>query len=152
MTPAWVIVTGVEEGLVVHVAHRLARVKTRLESSRWLLYRGAWALDRAKEPFVTPAMVKLTVSETLALGRPLLLTRPIPGQETGNTHALVAAGAAFAAANNCPPMSTAYAHVHARPSLHYERRCPESTPLYQTIACAWPLFRARADLPATRND
>jgi processive 1,2-diacylglycerol beta-glucosyltransferase len=39
----------------------------------------------------------LTTSETLALGRPLLLTRPIPGQEEGNTTALVAAGAALAA-------------------------------------------------------
>jgi processive 1,2-diacylglycerol beta-glucosyltransferase len=39
----------------------------------------------------------LTTSETLALGRPLLLTRPIPGQEEGNTEALVAAGAALAA-------------------------------------------------------
>lgn len=39
----------------------------------------------------------LTVSETLALGRPLVLTRPIPGAEEGNTRALVAAGAALAA-------------------------------------------------------
>lgn len=38
----------------------------------------------------------LTSSETLALGRPLLLTRPIPGAEEGNTRALVAAGAALA--------------------------------------------------------
>ncbi|HEX6938273.1 MAG TPA: hypothetical protein VF158_02595 [Longimicrobiales bacterium] len=39
----------------------------------------------------------LTTSETLAVGRPLLLTRPIPGQEEGNTRALVGAGAAVAA-------------------------------------------------------
>lgn len=39
----------------------------------------------------------LTTSETLAVGRPLLLTRPVPGQEEGNTRALVAAGAALAA-------------------------------------------------------
>ncbi|MQA90990.1 MAG: hypothetical protein GEU90_12245 [Gemmatimonas sp.] len=39
----------------------------------------------------------LTCSEAIALGRPLLLTRPIPGQETGNTRALVSAGAALAA-------------------------------------------------------
>ncbi|MEX2570004.1 MAG: glycosyltransferase [Gemmatimonadota bacterium] len=39
----------------------------------------------------------LTCSEALALGRPLLLTRPIPGQETGNTRVLVSAGAAVAA-------------------------------------------------------
>ena len=47
------------------VAHRLARMKARLESARWLLYRGAWALDHAKEPLHTPAMVKLVLSETL---------------------------------------------------------------------------------------
>lgn len=38
----------------------------------------------------------LTASETLALGRPLVLTRPIPGAEEGNTRALVGAGAALA--------------------------------------------------------
>jgi processive 1,2-diacylglycerol beta-glucosyltransferase len=36
----------------------------------------------------------LTTSEALALGRPLLLTRPIPGQEEGNVRTLTAAGAA----------------------------------------------------------
>ncbi len=37
----------------------------------------------------------LTTSEALALGRPLLLTRPIPGQEEGNVRTLTAAGAAL---------------------------------------------------------
>lgn len=36
----------------------------------------------------------LTTSEALALGCPLLLTRPIPGQEEGNAHELCSAGAA----------------------------------------------------------
>jgi len=39
----------------------------------------------------------LTISEALALGCPLLLTRPIPGQEEGNTRVLCAAGAALSA-------------------------------------------------------
>ncbi len=39
----------------------------------------------------------LTTSEALAMGRPLVLTQPIPGQETGNTRALERAGAALAA-------------------------------------------------------
>lgn len=39
----------------------------------------------------------LTTSEALALGRPLLLTCPIPGQEEGNVRTLTAAGAALAA-------------------------------------------------------
>jgi processive 1,2-diacylglycerol beta-glucosyltransferase len=41
----------------------------------------------------------LSTSEALALGRPLLLARPIPGAEEGNTRALVAAGAALPAAD-----------------------------------------------------
>lgn len=41
----------------------------------------------------------LTISEALALSRPLVLTRPIPGQEVGNTRELVAAGAALSAAD-----------------------------------------------------
>jgi processive 1,2-diacylglycerol beta-glucosyltransferase len=39
----------------------------------------------------------LTTSEALALGCPLLLTRPIPGQEEGNVRTLTAAGAALSA-------------------------------------------------------
>lgn len=39
----------------------------------------------------------LTVSESLALGKPLLLTRPIPGAEEENTRAVVAEGAALCA-------------------------------------------------------
>ena len=39
----------------------------------------------------------LTVSESLALGRPLLLTRAIPGAEEENTRAVVAEGAALCA-------------------------------------------------------
>jgi processive 1,2-diacylglycerol beta-glucosyltransferase len=37
----------------------------------------------------------LTSSEALAAGRPLILTRPIPGQEEGNTRTLLAAGVAL---------------------------------------------------------
>jgi clorobiocin biosynthesis protein CloN3 len=47
------------------VSHRLARMRCRIESARWLLYRGAWTIDHANEPLLTPAMVKWTVSETL---------------------------------------------------------------------------------------
>lgn len=41
----------------------------------------------------------LTTSEALALSCPLILTRPIPGQEEGNTRVLCTAGAALFAAN-----------------------------------------------------
>jgi len=41
----------------------------------------------------------LTVSESLAIGRPLIIYRPIPGQEKGNTKYLCMAGAALSADN-----------------------------------------------------
>lgn len=41
----------------------------------------------------------LTVSESLAIGRPLIIYRPIPGQEKGNTQFLTSAGAAISAEN-----------------------------------------------------
>jgi alkylation response protein AidB-like acyl-CoA dehydrogenase len=47
------------------VSHRLARMKCRIESARWLLYWGAWSIDQGKDPLSTPAMVKLSVSEAL---------------------------------------------------------------------------------------
>jgi alkylation response protein AidB-like acyl-CoA dehydrogenase len=47
------------------VSHRLARMKCRIESARWLLYWGAWSIDHGKDPLLTPAMVKLSVSEAL---------------------------------------------------------------------------------------
>jgi len=37
----------------------------------------------------------MTLAEALSVGRPLLLVRPLPGQETGNTKAMVHAGAAL---------------------------------------------------------
>jgi processive 1,2-diacylglycerol beta-glucosyltransferase len=47
----------------------------------------------------------LSVSESLALGKPLLLTRPIPGAEEENTRAVVAEGAAL-----CAPTQDALRH------------------------------------------
>jgi alkylation response protein AidB-like acyl-CoA dehydrogenase len=47
------------------VSHRLAGLRCRLESARWMLYRGAWAVAHDKDPHLWPAMVKLTVSETV---------------------------------------------------------------------------------------
>jgi processive 1,2-diacylglycerol beta-glucosyltransferase len=41
----------------------------------------------------------VTTSEVLAIGRPLLLTAAIPGQEEGNRRLLCAAGAALDASN-----------------------------------------------------
>jgi alkylation response protein AidB-like acyl-CoA dehydrogenase len=47
------------------VSHRFARLRARIESARWLTYRGAAAIDAGTDPTVWPAMVKLTVSETV---------------------------------------------------------------------------------------
>ena len=63
----------------------------------------------------------LTTSESLALGKPLLLTRPIPGAEVGNTRAIVAEGAALA--GDCEAgMREAFARVFSEPGL-LERLC-----------------------------
>jgi alkylation response protein AidB-like acyl-CoA dehydrogenase len=48
------------------VSHRLARVKCRLESARWLLYRAAAAAERPGNNLMWPAVTKLVVSEALA--------------------------------------------------------------------------------------
>ena len=57
----------------------------------------------------------LTTSEALALGRPLLLTRPVPGQEEGNTRVLCGAGAAVEALHP-DAVSTAVAEILQAPA------------------------------------
>jgi alkylation response protein AidB-like acyl-CoA dehydrogenase len=47
------------------VAHRLARMKLRLESARWLVYRAAWSIDRKRSPLLAPALAKVAASECL---------------------------------------------------------------------------------------
>jgi len=58
----------------------------------------------------------LSVSEALALGRPLRLTRPIPGAEEGNTRAVTAEGAALAARTTAE-MRAAFARAFGEPGL-----------------------------------
>jgi processive 1,2-diacylglycerol beta-glucosyltransferase len=58
----------------------------------------------------------LTVSETLAVGRPLLLTRPIPGAEEVNTRAVVEEGAGLCASTE-QEMRDAFHRVFAEPGL-----------------------------------
>lgn len=58
----------------------------------------------------------LSVSESLALGRPLLLTRPIPGAEEGNTRAVTAEGAALAARSTAE-MRAAFGRAFSEPGL-----------------------------------
>jgi L-prolyl-PCP dehydrogenase len=45
------------------VSHRIADMKLRLESARWLLYRACWLLDRDQATAVDCSLAKLAVSE-----------------------------------------------------------------------------------------
>jgi alkylation response protein AidB-like acyl-CoA dehydrogenase len=47
------------------VAHRLARMKLRLEAARWLVYRAAWNIDEGRGVLLAPALAKLAASECL---------------------------------------------------------------------------------------
>lgn len=58
----------------------------------------------------------LTVSETLAVGRPLLLTRPIPGAEEVNTRAVVEEGAGLCA-STAAEMREAFHRVFSEPGM-----------------------------------
>ncbi|HEX2207315.1 MAG TPA: hypothetical protein VHG93_06505 [Longimicrobium sp.] len=64
----------------------------------------------------------LTVSETLAVGRPLLLTRPIPGAEEVNTRAVVEEGAGLCASTE-QEMRDAFHRVFAEPGLLERMSC-----------------------------
>ena len=45
------------------VSHRIADMKLRLESARWLLYRACWLLDRDCVTAIDCSLAKLAVSE-----------------------------------------------------------------------------------------
>jgi processive 1,2-diacylglycerol beta-glucosyltransferase len=64
----------------------------------------------------------LTVSETLAVGRPLLLTRPIPGAEEVNTRAVVEEGAGLCASTE-QEMRDAFHRMFAEPGLLERLSC-----------------------------
>jgi alkylation response protein AidB-like acyl-CoA dehydrogenase len=46
------------------VAHRLANMKVRLETARWLVYRVAWLKQQGKSAVLDAAIAKLSVSES----------------------------------------------------------------------------------------
>jgi processive 1,2-diacylglycerol beta-glucosyltransferase len=58
----------------------------------------------------------LSVSEALAVGRPLVLTRPIPGAEEGNMRVLAGEGAALCGRDD-DEMAAAFARVFREPGL-----------------------------------
>ena len=47
------------------VSHKLAHIRLRIESARWLMYRAAWDLDHGTGPILYPALSKLSLSQTL---------------------------------------------------------------------------------------
>lgn len=108
---------------IVAVCGRNDAARARLESLRLPpgrlrvhgYVRGLPSLMSAADVVATKAG-GLSVSEALALGRPLLLTRPIPGAEEGNTRALVRSGAALAGRGD-GEMRDAFARVFSEPGL-----------------------------------
>lgn len=107
---------GVEEGVMAALAEtephvQIVAVCGRNDGARCRLGSAGIADERLRvyghvcgmERYMAAADVivgkpgGLSVSESLALGKPLLLTRPIPGAEEENTRAVVAEGAALCA-------------------------------------------------------
>jgi processive 1,2-diacylglycerol beta-glucosyltransferase len=126
---------GVEEATVAalqaaHPAAQIVAICARNEAARERL--DALRLPRERlhvygtvcgmERFLAAADVVagkpggLTVSESMAVGRPLLLTRPIPGAEEVNTRAVVQEGAGLCASTPAE-MRDAFHRVFAEPSL-----------------------------------
>lgn len=87
---------------LVIMTGRNARARFELESRSWPMPVRVLGFTTNVHEYMTAADViatkpgSLTVSEALALARPLLLGRPLPGQEEGNVAYVVQAGAGLA--------------------------------------------------------
>jgi len=87
---------------MVVVTGRNARARIALEAQRWQMPAQILGFVPNIAEYMTAADViatkpgSLTISEALALARPLLLGRPLPGQEEGNVAYVVEAGAGLA--------------------------------------------------------
>ena len=108
---------------VVAVCGRNQTAKARLEGMgvsperlRVFGYVGGMERFLAAADVVATKPGGLTTSEALALGKPLLLTRPIPGAEEGNTRALLAEGAALAAFDDASARA-AFARLFGEPEV-----------------------------------
>ncbi|HEU0052739.1 MAG TPA: glycosyltransferase [Longimicrobium sp.] len=112
-----------EEVQLVAVCGRGEAARGRLEArglppSRLRVLGYARDLERwmAAADVVAGKAGGLFTSEALALGKPLVLTRPIPGAEEGNTAAVVREGAALAG-RGFGEMRDAFARAFAEPAL-----------------------------------
>jgi processive 1,2-diacylglycerol beta-glucosyltransferase len=111
------------EGLqVLAVCGDNAAVADRLRAldvptSRLRVFGYVWDVERlmSAADVVLGKPGGLTASEALAVGRPLLLTRPIPGHEEANLHALLRTGAAVAASAG-PAVKTELARLFREPA------------------------------------
>ena len=132
---------GVDEGTVAalqaaHPAVQIVAICARNEAARVRLSSLGVPPERLQvygtvcgmERFLAAADVVagkpggLTVSEALAVGRPLLLTRPIPGAEEVNTRAVVQEGAGLCAATP-HEMLDAFHRVFSEPGLLERLSC-----------------------------
>jgi 1,2-diacylglycerol 3-beta-galactosyltransferase len=93
---------GVPPFQLVVVSGRNHNARNELEARSWPLPVHVKGLVSNVAEFMTAADLvvtkpgSLTVAEALAMGRPLLLGRPLPGQEQGNVPYVVEAGAGLA--------------------------------------------------------
>lgn len=112
-----------EDVQVVAVCGRNEEARARLTSlsvapGRLVVHGYASGMERfiAAADVVATKPGGLTTSESLALGRPLILTKPIPGAEEGNTRALTAEGAALAAQDDAS-LRDAFRRAFAEPGM-----------------------------------
>jgi processive 1,2-diacylglycerol beta-glucosyltransferase len=108
---------------VVAVCGRNEAARRRLEAHgvaperlRVLGYVDGLAGWMARADLVATKPGGLTLSEGLAMGKPLLLTRPIPGAEEGNLRTVAALGAALAG-RTFEEARSAFARAFAEPGL-----------------------------------
>jgi 1,2-diacylglycerol 3-beta-galactosyltransferase len=93
---------GVPPFQLVVLTGRNHHARNELEARRWALpfvckgYLTNVAEYMTAADLVVTKPGSLTVAETLAMGRPLLLGKPLPGQEEGNIPYVVEAGAGLA--------------------------------------------------------
>jgi UDP-N-acetylglucosamine:LPS N-acetylglucosamine transferase len=110
---------------LVVLAGRNQRARRELEAQAWPMPTRLHGFVPNIAEYMTAADVvvtkpgSITISEALALGRPLLLGRPLPGQEEGNVRYVVAAGAGFAYRSPAEAAEAA-AFLLANPAARWE--------------------------------
>ena len=107
------------------VTGRNVKARTELEAEEWPMpvrvlgfVPNIWEYMTAADVIATKPG-SLTVSEGLALGRPLLLGRPLPGQEEGNVGYVVEAGAGLAY-RSPTEAAQAFEYLLSDPSARWE--------------------------------